>query len=89
MDLPYCRSVGNQEQNSSKSEEIEAEARKWRSLRSCRKIVENTEEQGNGSIGLGEVPAPQFIDSYTQLQIECNDYTQKELTIHKFSQISP
>jgi len=48
---------------------IEAEARKCKSLRSCRKIVNVGEEQENGSNGLGEVPAPQFIHLYTQLQI--------------------
>ena len=60
------RSVGNQRLSDLKSEGIEAEAKG----RTEQKVAEKTRRTRNGSIGLGEVPAPQFIPLYTQLQIK-------------------
>ena len=50
--------------------EKQKETKRKQEGRTEQKIAEKPEEQENGSNGLGEVPAPQFIHTYTQLQIQ-------------------
>jgi len=67
--LDKVASVGILRQIDLKTEENSSGSKR----RSCRKIAEKNaarRRQRNGANGLGEVPAPQFIHLYTQLQIK-------------------